>query len=309
MSERITTETVNLGHKTVDLEVHTGFKRILDAHIHDSLEHDDDVVILITGDEGAGKSKLARQIGAYATHKINQWGGNTTFGLDNIHFRLEPYMETAKTNITKKGWVNLLDEGRTTANRKRSTGSVNVKFTNYLSECRADNHIHIICLPAFHDIDSYVAIWRSKLVIKCEKKHVKDVKSKSGYTLKRGMFKAFKKNQALINVYYHKLRYLYPKQPVIKDGFFPNVEVLADVDAYQEKKRYWRYKDMDENDKPMNKRQKGIMTKLVKAVAYMDNNGIKQKDIAKLIGCSQPQVNKYLEEYAMMRDDKDEVLT
>lgn len=307
--DRITTEKVNLGHKKIDLEIHTGFKRILDAHIHDSLEQDDDVVILITGDEGAGKSKLARQIGAYANHKINEWGGNTTFGLDNIHFRLDPYMETAKAHIKQKGWVNLLDEGRSTANRKRSTTGVNVKFTNYLSECRADNHIHIICLPAFHDIDSYIAIWRSKLVIKCEKKHVKDAKSKSGYSLQRGIFKAFKKNQALINVYYHKLRYIYPRQPVIKDGYFPNVEILDDVEAYQEKKRYWRYKDMDEEDKPMGVKAKGVMTKLIKVVAKLEQDGYKQKDIAQVAGCSVRNIQKYLEEYAMLREDKDEALT
>lgn len=308
----IDVEQININGKQVDLPIMRGVKNFLVLQAQRCWFEKLDSVLIICGDEGVGKSTLAQQIGAYFTHIINSWGGKNTFGLDNIHFRLKPYLDTAEKHTHQKGWVNILDEGRKVANRNKSTTSANIEFMNYFSECRHDAHLHIICVPQHHDLDKYIARHRAlfvfrvllkQLVVPISKRHP------SGIEFHRGDFNIFFNDQEMIDLH-EKGQYVYPaiKRALFKNAHFDDIEIVNDK-AYQDKKRYWRKKETDDDDeKPKTKREQGVTNKLIKAIGVLENKGLKQKDIASLIGCTPSLVNKYSAQYAMLRDEKDEKL-
>lgn len=191
----------------------------------DGLKQNDDFVIVIDGPEGAGKSKLAQQIGFYCAKRLG-----TPFGVDNIHFQLNDYIDFS---IEKPEYtVLILDEARKILNRKSATSNEVKKFTNYLSECRSNKQVHIICLPAYHDLDKYVALWRMKCVIHLKKYFVESSKFESGYEIRRGEYFAYFNVKNL--QYWYDKPYNYPNQYELT-GKFKNVDVI-DEKEYQEKK-------------------------------------------------------------------------
>lgn len=215
--------------------IHKKLKQNIDLYLEACLFRDDDVVLLFDGAEGAGKSKLMRQIAKYIQLRMKKWGVEIPFSADNIHFDPKTLMQSAIKNENTKGWINILDEGRRGANRKRSMSNSNVEYTNYLSECRSANHIHLIALPAYHDIDSYVVLWRTKFVIHCDKYFKPDKDSRSGFSLIRGSYRVYSNDKALKNMYFFKIRYTYPRKCLF-EGVFENVETLDDVQVYEDKK-------------------------------------------------------------------------
>jgi len=210
----------------------------------DVCRQDDDFVIVVDGKEGAGKSKLVRQIGYYLAKN-----SNFEFSLDNIHFASDPYQESSeKSDIV--GWVNVLDESRSSLNKKRSMSKANVQFTTYFSECRDKNQIHIIVLPAYHDLDDYIALWRAKLIIHVLKSFKEDEKAEtlSKLTLDRGQYVLFNPDQ--MQTYYQKStkfgKYAYPTWRKEQIYYFNDFEVLDDVESYKQKKATWRDKKREE---------------------------------------------------------------
>lgn len=220
-------------------------REILHA-IEDCLYDDDDFVIIICGEEGAGKSLLARQIGAFVGEKT----GNG-FGIDNIHFDADAYKEASEKS-KKKAEVNILDETRSSLLRSSSTTKKNKLFTNWFSENRNKNQIHVLLLPAYHDLDKYMAIWRVKLVIKVIKSRIADKDRESGKKIQRGHYALYSPDE--LREYYFRQStfgyYRYPA-PTVK-GAFPAFEPLEDISGYERKKEEFRQKKaeaLDENKK------------------------------------------------------------
>jgi len=207
----------------------------------DGLKQDDDFLIVIDGPEGAGKSILAQQIGFYCAKRLG-----TPFTIENIHFQLNDYIDFS---IEKPEYtVLVLDEARKILNRKSATTLEVKKFTNYISECRNKRQVHIICLPAYHDLDKYVALWRMKALIHLKKYFVESNKFDSGYELKRGKYVAFF-NMKNVQYWYDK-PYNYPTTFDLR-GEFKNVDVI-DKEEYIEKKGenlYEKYHSSKEAEK------------------------------------------------------------
>jgi len=209
-------------------------KMNIDIMIHCMRIHEMDGVLVIDGAEGAGKSKLARQISAYIAQKTN-----SKYGTDQIHFDLEEYMMASlKGEIFT---INHLDESRKILNRKRALGKEAVEFTNYLSECRSKRQVHIILAPAFHDIDSYIVKWRMSFCIHVLKKFIK-VDSELGWDLKKGDYVIFDRKQLVPFHEFRHLKYKYPEYEPTDICQFKNVEALKDINEYNEKKDFFTNK-------------------------------------------------------------------
>lgn len=166
-------------------------KTNLDILLNDVKHNDMDLVIIIDGGEGLGKSFMSRGIGLYCATALN-----STFDVNDITFDLETYIKNsldAGSPEKNKGKhkINVLDEGRHAINRTRANSKKNVYFTNFLSECRALRQVHIILAPAFHDLDKYIILWRMALLIHCEKNYKQDKESDTGVKLYRGQFKVY----------------------------------------------------------------------------------------------------------------------
>lgn len=191
----------------------------------DGLEQDDDFLIVIDGPEGAGKSVLAQQIGYYCAKRLG-----TPFTIDNIHFQLNDYIDYSLEAPPKT--VLVLDEARKVLNKKTSMGKEVKKFTNYLSECRGKRQVHILCIPAYHDLDKYVALWRMKALIHLKKYFVESKKFESGYEIRRGEYFAYFRMKN-IQFWYDK-PYNYPPQYDFT-GKFKNIRVIPE-EEYNNKK-------------------------------------------------------------------------
>jgi hypothetical protein len=189
---------------------------------------DDDLVIVLAGPEGAGKSKRLRQIGAYAAHYLG-----TEFDPENIHFDLKEYIDFSIESPNNT--VCALDEARNVLNRKNAMSKKNKKFTNYLSECRSKCQVHIIALPAYHDLDRYVVLWRMKFVMLIHKWFEEDNNRQSGYKIGRGKYTLYMNDDYLKDSYNYPYRY--PRRWETK-GEFPNFEVFDDkqLNEYIKKK-------------------------------------------------------------------------
>lgn len=184
-------------------------------------KQENDLMFLFTGPEGAGKSRLRDQIAAYLSHKFNM-----KFGLDNIHFNTKDYM---RHGLNSPPYTIIShDEARRDLNRMRTTSKVSVQFTDYLSECRDDNLIHMIILPSFHDINPSVALWRTKIVIDV-RLHPK--------TKKRGFYYVYKTgNKKLLAKIYKDKYSKFPASLFKLKGKFSGVSILDEA-AYKKKKK------------------------------------------------------------------------
>ena len=183
-------------------------KNDIDILLYDVIDSDMDLVIIIDGKEGSGKSYDARLIGKYVSTVTK-----TPFTPKNIHFTTDDYIKFSE-NAPELA-INVLDESREALNKKRGMSKSNVKFTNWLSENRDKRQIHILVLPAIHDLDNYVAVWRMKLLIHKLVGHIPNAKSRSKYSLMRGYFKVYENNKDLQRVIFNKAKYgyyAYPKE-------------------------------------------------------------------------------------------------
>lgn len=281
---------ITIPHKT-PFKMHNQLYLSICAYIDAIVKYNQDLVIIFDGAEGAGKSTLMRQVGEMCTQYLKEKHNIVVpFGIDNIHFELETYTNAAIDNETQKGFIHILDESRAIANRKRSTSKGNVNFTNYLSECRSAGHIHLIALPAFHDLDSYIASFRQSFLINIQKyfKHTgDDEKGVPIYDLRLGEYRVFLNDSKLKAMYYHKMRYIYPKACVFK-GTFDNYSVV-DENLYEDKKRASRkkkYQDQEEQDKKTDTK-KSMIVNYLKA-----NPEVSTTELCKIYTVSRTYVNE-----------------
>jgi hypothetical protein len=117
-------------------------------------------------------------------------------------------------------------------------GKEAVRFTNYLSECRHRNQVHIICAPSFQDVDAYVAKWRMKFLIHLDKEweRVDDPDYLSGERPVLGKYYVYDNNRFLRDKY-DAGNYAYPKKWYARDRF-SYIEPLTDeeLQAYESQK-------------------------------------------------------------------------
>jgi hypothetical protein len=296
LSQRETTSKKNLIGLNFDFnslfENGAGFLKELDVYLESLLFQNEDLVILFEGYEGTGKSKVMRVVAQYCISRLNEWGANLPpLSVDNIHFDLKDYINKAEEMNKQrvKGWVNILDESRKVANRKNSMSRETVAFTNYLSECRSSCQIHFIGLPSYHDIDSYIAIWRQKFIISLEKKYKKDEESKSGMRLHRGYFKIFADQRQITYCYYHKVKYMKPKNIAFQGKFSDALGWLDPIyqEEYEKKKEEFREKKYAESDPDVTPHEAKKSDKYKKAVIEMyklirNNSELTQKQISEI---------------------------
>lgn len=203
------------------------------------LKQDDDALIIIVAPEGSGKTVLETQIGYFISQQMK-----TNWGCDNIHFDGKSYQNFSLHS--PQYTVVALDESRRALNKMRGMTGNNVEFNDFLSECRSNNQAHIIVLPAFSDLEKYVAIHRVKYLIQVIKN--RDTKTKK---IIRGNYKIIntKSKSNLLKAWKGGYKE-FPNNMVMAYGKFDNVLCL-DKKEYNNKKeeaKKERYSSLDNND-------------------------------------------------------------
>lgn len=252
--------------------------------LEDVKVHELDLLIVVDGKEGVGKSFGARGLGMFCATYLG-----SSFGIDDIEFDILDYVRNSLNGARFK--INILDEGRKALGRGKRTKEV-AFFLDYLSECRSRQQVHIICVPAYHDLASYVVRWRMRMLFHFKKNYVKNTVNPDGMKLmKRGDFKLFTKF-ANINYEFENRTYKYPK------GFddwnwWSNKEVFtpAQVLAYNDKKDAYtlkKYGDgVDGDASKMLNLRRAIIPRLI-------DFGMNKKSIADLFGVHFTQIYRDL---------------
>jgi len=255
-------------------------KSKLDTLISD-LKQNDDALIVIVAPEGAGKTVFETQIAYYCSQQLK-----VSWGVPNVHFDGQTYMnfslENARYNIVA------LDESRRALNKMRASSSSNVDFMNFLSECRSQNQIHIIVLPAFTDLEQYVAIHRVKLLLSVEKR--RDPKTN---LLIRGNFNIWstKKKWLLKKAWDGKYKE-FPNSMRIHSGKFEDMLCL-DEKEYNKKKedaKKERYMEKDTTKK------KDTDDSIDKLILKHNEKELSLRQIGSMVGKGKDYVSKIIKE-------------
>jgi len=178
------------------------------------IKNDWDMIFAFDGAEGSGKSTLAVQCAYYC---------DPTMTLDNVVFNARDFR---KAIINAKPFQAIVyDEAYSGLNSRSAMSFINKSLVGMLTEIRQKNLFVFIVLPCFFDLDKYVALWRSRVLI-----HVY-----TGEGFQRGRFSFFnvdrKKDLYMKGKKFYEYKLV---QPNFR-GAFTNAFPL-DLKEYKEKK-------------------------------------------------------------------------
>jgi len=160
-------------------------KKNLDILIDDVVFHEMDLFIILDGEEGSGKTYATRGLGKYISTRLYEHGIERDFSPENIHFRQAEYKQASQNG--GKFDIISLDEARGALGRGRDKNTR--ELIDWVSRCRFMRQFHIICVPAYHDLNPYISEWRAKAVIHFKKSYTK--KEDGNYRLRHGEFKLY----------------------------------------------------------------------------------------------------------------------
>lgn len=255
----------------------------LDGYLKENLDtaknvikSDWDMVFIVDGQEGAGKSVLAMQCGYYC---------DSTLNLDRIVFT--PY-EFRQAIITAKKYQTVIyDEAYTGLSARATMSMINRTLVSMLAEIRQKNLFVFVVMPTFFDLDKYVALWRSRALLNVY----------TGDNFQRGFFKFFNKTKKKDLYINGKKFYNYNKPESNFIGRFTNFYPV-DIEVYKKKKKnslIEREKKREETQVRM-EMQNAIFERMMS----LDEKVLEKIPIdvrAKIIGISKPTYYVRLEQY------------
>lgn len=202
-----------------------GLARVLEKKVIKRVKKKDkDWCCIVDGEEGAGKSVFAMQLGSYLDHDLD---------ISRICFFPEEFKKAVQT--AKKGQCVIFDEAFRGMSSRSTLKAVNKVIIELMMECRQKNLFIIVVLPTFFLLDKYVALWRARCLF-----HVYETKDKQGNWR---MYDRVKKKQLYLN---GKDRYSYARPKTSFRGHFFE-QYVVDEEKYREKKRRSLEEDNDEN--------------------------------------------------------------
>jgi len=116
--------------------------------------NDWDMIFCVDGPEGSGKSVFSMQ-GAYYCF--------SRFSIDNIAFNPNQFRRCVLSQPKYSAIV--YDEAYTGLSSRATMSVINRALVSMLTEIRQKNLFIFVVLPCFFDLDKYVALWRSRILI------------------------------------------------------------------------------------------------------------------------------------------------
>jgi hypothetical protein len=178
------------------------------------IKKDWDMVFIVDGYEGSGKSVLAQQVAKHV---------DPSFNIDRICFSPEEFVKAI--NSADRYQAVIYDEAYEGLSSRSAMSQVNRSLVAVLAEIRQKNLFVFIVLPCFFELDKYAAVWRSRALI-----HVY-----IGDNFERGKFGFYNQERKKQLYVLGKKFYSYYKPPCNFFGSFTK-GYTVDEDAYRKKK-------------------------------------------------------------------------
>lgn len=178
------------------------------------IKKDWDMVFIVDGYEGVGKSVLAQQCAKFC---------DESFNIDRISFTPKEFI--ASINKADRFQAVVYDEAFSGMSSRSALSEINRSLMATLAEIRQKNLWVFIVLPCFFELDKYAAVWRSRGLI-----HV--------YTrdnFKRGSFSFYNQNKKKSLYILGKKYYSYTKPAPNFFGAF-TAGYVVDEQEYRQKK-------------------------------------------------------------------------
>lgn len=219
-----------------------------------AIKKDWDMVTIIDGEEGVGKSVLTQQCAYYLDPTIN---------LSRICFTPSEFKEAILK--AEKYQAVIFDEAYTGLSSRAATSRINKTLVSLLAEIRQKNLFIFIVMPTFFELDRYAALWRSRLLLHTYK----------GKGFQRGFFSFY--NSEKKSELYMKGKKLY--QYWVKPNFIGRFckGYVVDEQEYR-KKKLQATKDIDKEEQKENKKS------LSNVIKRMKEKGLNLREISELLG-------------------------
>ena len=248
----------------------TQWSGVLDGYLKKNLDiakkailEDWDMVFVVDGYEGSGKSVLAQQMAKYC---------DPTIGLDRIVFTPKEFIEAIKKS--KQYEAIIYDEAFRGMSSRAAMSAINRTLMSVLAQIRQKNLFVFIVIPSIFELDRYAAVWRSRALIHV---YTKD-------NFKRGSFAFFDQNRKKDLYMLGKKYFSYRKPPSNFYGSFSNGYVVDEPD-YRKKKV--EALDMEGNGHALGKLETKYRERFVIEMDHSMKNGGNWKEIAVRQGLTQ----------------------
>lgn len=260
---------VNLNGKSLYLDGYLKTNLDIAKHV---IKEDWDMVFVVDGIEGSGKSVLAQQIGFYLDPSLH---------IDNVVFTPEDFKK-AVVKAKKQSCV-IYDEAYRGLSARASMSFVNKALVSMMAEIRQKNLFIIIVIPCYFELDKYIALWRSRAML-----HVY-----TGDKFQRGFFSFFNTDRKKKLYIKGKKLYEYLEKPNFRGRFLKGYAV--DEKEYRAKKlkvlKEVEKIKLSQYDKIHLKQRNILIRELI-------DQGFRQVDVANILNVDRRVIND------MLRADK-----
>jgi hypothetical protein len=179
------------------------------------IRKDWDMVFAVDGAEGSGKSVFTQQMAKYC---------DPTFELNRVVFTPSAFRKAICD--AKPYQAVVYDEAYTGLSSRATMSMINRTLISMLAEIRQRNLFVFVVMPCFFDLDKYVALWRSRVLV-----HVY-----TGRDFERGYFSFYNVDKKKALYMLGKKYYSYSKPQANFIGRFTN-HYTVDEAGYKKKKR------------------------------------------------------------------------
>jgi len=226
------------------------------------IRKDWDMVFVYDGYEGSGKSVKAMADCYYV---------DPSFNIDRVCFN--PREFTKQITAAKPYTAVLYDEAFTGLTARAAMSIINRTLIKMLAEIRQKQLFVGIVMPTFFDLDKYVALWRSRVLI-----HVY-----IGKNFQRGFFSFYNMERKKQLYVLGKKFYSYHKPQPNFRGRFTNTYIVDEAEYRKRKKDSLMKRGQDQEEKLIEEEvKKKLFERLV------DMPGITNIQKSKILGISEP---------------------
>lgn len=228
-----------------------------------SIRKDLDMVFIIDGYEGVGKTSLSFLCASFV---------DPDFNLDRVCFNAKQFKEAV--DKAKPYQAIIFDEAYASLSSRGALSDVNRALISMMTQIRYKNLFIFVNIPCFFELDKYMAVWRSRALLNC----------RFGRNFQRGYFYFYSVKRKK-DLYVKGKKFYEYKVPANFKGRFTRNDFIDPI-KYKEKK----LKSL--KDKPMVSEQfKRVKRQRNKCLKKFVDDGMTHGDIAEFLDTSRQNVS------------------